>query len=196
MRKVYADTGIDPAETGYLEFHGTETATGDPIETIAVGNIFGDKGFHIGSIKPNVGHAGGASGINSLIKAVLCSKKRPFPRKSSLTTRTGRFLLPRRSSRSPSNQSCGRKTAQSESQSNSFGIGGTNANVIIDSLEQVRPDLANSTTEGKTRLVPLSANTQESLKKHTSNIIEYLVSRPEKAADMAYTLAARREHLT
>lgn len=51
--------------------HGTGTATGDPIEASAVGNVFGESGVLIGSVKPNVGHSEGASGLTSLIKAVL-----------------------------------------------------------------------------------------------------------------------------
>ena len=33
-----------------MECHGTGTATGDPIETTAVGNVFGETGIHIGSV--------------------------------------------------------------------------------------------------------------------------------------------------
>jgi len=56
MRRAYETAGItDLSKTAYVECHGTGTPIGDPIEAAAVGNVFGDKGVYIGSIKPNVG---------------------------------------------------------------------------------------------------------------------------------------------
>lgn len=34
--------------------HGTGTPIGDPIEAAAVGNVFGKKGIHIGSVSRSV----------------------------------------------------------------------------------------------------------------------------------------------
>lgn len=44
-----------------------------------MGNVFGDKGVYIGSVKPNVGHSEGCSGITSVIKAVLALEHRMIP---------------------------------------------------------------------------------------------------------------------
>lgn len=44
---------------------------GDPIETQAVANVFGDVGIYIGSVKTNLGHSEGASGLSGLIKMTL-----------------------------------------------------------------------------------------------------------------------------
>ena len=55
MRRAYEAAGItDISRTAFVECHGTGTPIGDPIEAVAVGNVFGDKGVYIGSIKPNV----------------------------------------------------------------------------------------------------------------------------------------------
>ena len=85
---------------------------------------------------------------------------------------------------------------------NSFGIGGTNAHVIVDSYAQARPQVngvngTNGTTTAARipQLIVLSGNTQESLKQHTSNMIDYITANPGHATDLAYTLANRREHL-
>lgn len=53
IRQVYAQARLDPSDTGFFECHGTGTAAGDPIETTAVGNVFGEKGIHIGSVRPS-----------------------------------------------------------------------------------------------------------------------------------------------
>ena len=51
MRKVYAEAGLRFSETGFVECHGTGTPTGDPLETSAVGNVFGENGVFIGSVR-------------------------------------------------------------------------------------------------------------------------------------------------
>lgn len=62
-----------------MQCHGTGTATGDPIEALAVGRVFGEAGVYIGSVKPNLGHSEGAAGLSSLVKAVLTLKNRTIP---------------------------------------------------------------------------------------------------------------------
>lgn len=82
IRTVYDSAGLDPSETGYIESHGTGTATGDPIEAAALGAIFGNRNrttfpspIYVGSLKSNVGHLEGASGIVSLIKTAMIVEK-------------------------------------------------------------------------------------------------------------------------
>lgn len=82
IQTAYEQSGCDPAETGYFEAHGTGTAAGDPLETGAVGATLGlhrkegEEGkLYIGSVKTNIGHLEGASGLAGLIKAVLSVEK-------------------------------------------------------------------------------------------------------------------------
>lgn len=65
IRRAYEVAGIaDYSQTAFVECHGTGTQVGDPIETRAVGRVFGPSGgILIGSVKPNLGHSEGASGI-------------------------------------------------------------------------------------------------------------------------------------
>lgn len=80
IRDVYSLTGLDPQETDYVEAHGTGTATGDPIEAAALGEVFGraseSRKITIGSLKSNIGHLEGASGICSVIKAALMLERK------------------------------------------------------------------------------------------------------------------------
>ena len=76
MRAVYNGAGLDPRETGFVEAHGTGTKVGDPIEAAALHAVFSEgrtpkQPIFIGSVKSNIGHLEGASGIIAIIKATM-----------------------------------------------------------------------------------------------------------------------------
>lgn len=75
---------IDPVELGYIEAHGIGTLVGDQIELKGLTSAFrkytGNRQFcALGSLKPNIGHAVGASGIAALIKVALAMENRTLP---------------------------------------------------------------------------------------------------------------------
>jgi acyl transferase domain-containing protein len=98
IRDAYARAGIEEiSRTAFFECHGTGTQKGDLAEVTAIKNVF-EKGVMIGSVgssfklarylsglltglqvKPNVGHAEGASAITSLIKATLVLEHKLAP---------------------------------------------------------------------------------------------------------------------
>lgn len=52
IRKCYDLAGIENfGDTAFVECHGTGTPIGDPLETTAIANVFGNKGVYIGSVK-------------------------------------------------------------------------------------------------------------------------------------------------
>jgi acyl transferase domain-containing protein len=76
LEAVYAEAEVDPLAVDYVETHGPGTAVGDPIESLSLGAVLGrartsGKRCLIGSVKTNVGHLEGASGITGFIKGVL-----------------------------------------------------------------------------------------------------------------------------
>jgi acyl transferase domain-containing protein len=80
IKQVYAKAGLDPAECGFSECHGTGTKVGDPIEVAGIHEALGvgrgpKNPLFIGSVKSNVGHLEGASGIVSVIKAAMMLEK-------------------------------------------------------------------------------------------------------------------------
>jgi len=82
QRFAYDEACIDPRDVGYIEAHGTGTSAGDYAEIKAIANVFcaNRKGpLHVGSIKSNIGHLEGASGLAGLIKAVLVLEKGFIP---------------------------------------------------------------------------------------------------------------------
>ena len=77
IQRALAIAGVAPASVDYVEAHATATPLGDPIETAALGDIYGrgrTAPLRIGSVKSNFGHMETAAGIAGLIKTVLMLK--------------------------------------------------------------------------------------------------------------------------
>ena len=81
IRKTLDAAGIDPADVGMIEGHGTATLAGDPVELLAIFTTYGAAGCEalLGSIKSNAGHAQAASGILGLIKLLLAGRHGYIP---------------------------------------------------------------------------------------------------------------------
>lgn len=82
---------------------------------------------------------------------------------------------------------------------NSYGIGGSNVHFVIDSAASFGitprvPKVAAAEAPKKSLLL-FSANHEDSLKRASENVKEYLSLHSDRADDAAYTLASRREHM-
>ncbi|RSL89606.1 hypothetical protein CEP51_001128 [Fusarium floridanum] len=190
MRKVYGDIGLDPGKTAFVECHGTGTPTGDPIEATAVGNVFGQHGVYIGSVKPNTGHAEGASGITSIIKAVLALENSTIPPNIKFNNPNPKIPFDTKKLKVPTKPESWPEGRDKRVSVNSFGIGGSNAHVILEAPPYLPTQPRVSLSP---KLIVMSANTSESLKQHVSRVQDYLAQHPHKAADIAYTLAHHRQ---
>lgn len=76
IRSTYRNAWVDPINTGYVEAHGTGTKVGDPLEASAIHEVFSEgrtpkNPLLLGSVKSNIGHTEGASGIVSVIKTAM-----------------------------------------------------------------------------------------------------------------------------
>lgn len=196
IRRAYEVAGItDYSQTGFFECHGTGTAVGDPIETKAIGRVFGPSGIQIGSVKPNLGHSEGASGLTSLIKSVLALEKSIIPPNIKFTKPNPN--IPWDSGLSVPTEPMPWPESRSERISvNSFGITGTNAHVILDSAKSfgiISPTPKRPLTSPQ--LLVYSANSADSLKRMTETYKSYALNNPGRVRDLAFTLANRREHL-
>lgn len=195
IRQAYAAAGIgDLSETAFVECHGTGTPAGDPVETEAVGSVFGG-GMYIGSVKPNLGHSEGASGMTSLLKAVLALENKTIPPNIKFDVPNPDIPFDKYKLTVPVEPvpwPAGRKERVSV---NNFGIGGVNAHVILDSADSfhARPRLEEAGDHPQ--LLVYSAASPESLGPMAENHAAYLAKHPERIEDVAYTLANRREHM-
>ncbi|KAF2878487.1 hypothetical protein BDV95DRAFT_624920 [Massariosphaeria phaeospora] len=202
IRQAYKLADIkDFSKTAYFECHGTGTSVGDPIETGAVGNVFGDSGIHITSVKPNVGHTEGASGLVSLIKAVMSLEHRTIPPNIKFNTPNPKIPFKKHKLTVPVEPTPFPDDREERVSVNSFGLGGSNAHVIVDSARSFNIPKRIKTDDcvGEPQLLLFSAASAPSLKSMVGHHEEWLSTRPEMADhlnDLAYTLANRREHLS
>ncbi|EFE44178.1 polyketide synthase, putative [Trichophyton verrucosum HKI 0517] len=188
IHQAYSQAKIsDLSATAFIECHGTGTVMGDVAELTAVAKAFGEKGIYIGSVKPNVGHSEGASGLTSIIKATLALENKIIPPNINFKTPN-----PKEPTTWPHDRS-------ERVSINCFGIGGTNVHVIIDSAASFTAMnseyLERPAPQNKSRLLVLSANSQNSLQRQVENLKAYVESRPEVSNDLCFNLGARREHL-
>lgn len=190
MAEVSAD------EIGYVEAHGTGTKLGDPIEIAALTKAFRqttpESNFcAVGSLKSNVGHLDTAAGVAGLIKTALAIEHRQLPPSlhfshpnPAIDFQNSPFFVQKSLAEwKPRN---GRYVAGVSS----FGIGGTNAHVVVGQS----PVSMESTPDSDWHLLCLSALSASALDKATERLAEYLGShRDLNLADVAYTLQQGRK---
>jgi len=186
---------VHPDDISYIEAHGTGTPLGDPIEIQALTQAFRANTQRkaycaIGSIKTNIGHADAAAGISGLIKTVLALKHRQLPPSLHYTHPNPQIDF----ANSPFFVNATLRDWESDNARcagvSSFGIGGTNAHVIVAEA----PAPAPGSSSRPLQLLTLSAKTSTALDHATRNLNHWLHSHRETdLADVAYTLNQGRQ---
>ncbi|VVJ20832.1 Modular polyketide synthase [Amycolatopsis camponoti] len=191
VRGAHADAGIEPAAVGYVELHGTGTKVGDPIEAAALGDVFAAgraEPLPVGSVKTNVGHLEGAAGIAGLLKALLAVRHATLPASLNFATPNPAIPLDELKLRvvaETAEWDAGRRIAGVSS----FGMGGTNAHVVLESADPVAP---RSTTDTAAPWL-LSARTAPALRAQAAALLSHVDEYPElSAVDIGWSLANRR----
>ncbi|KAK0644424.1 lovastatin nonaketide synthase [Cercophora newfieldiana] len=145
IRHAYRRGGdLDPRLTGLFECHGTGTAVGDPLEVHAVANAMNERRrpedgpLIIGAVKANIGHSEAASGLSAIIKAVLAVERGIIPAVRGVTNPSPaidwtnwQVAVTHEATPFPSKLPVRRVSV------NSFGYGGTNAHVIVESADSL-----------------------------------------------------------
>ena len=191
-----ADAGVSPNEITYVETHGTATPLGDPIEVEALTLAFGGKtnGHHcvIGSIKSNIGHLTPAAGAAGVIKTALALREEVIPSNVGFETPNPAIDFANSPFRvANENIAWPRSGTPRIAGVSSFGVGGTNAHVILAEP----PVAATSSASRSKQLFLLSAKSKTSLDAMTDNLRNWLETHPESSlADAAYTLQVGRRH--
>lgn len=191
-----ADAGVTPDQITYVEAHGTATPLGDPIEVEALTLAFGGQknGQHcaIGSIKSNIGHLTAAAGAAGVIKTALALKEEKIPSNVGFETPNPSIDFANSPFRVAADNIAWPRTGTPRIAGvSSFGVGGTNAHVIL-----AEPPMAKASSASRSKqLFLLSAKSKTSLDAMTDNLRNWLETHPKSSlADAAYTLQVGRRH--
>ena len=196
IAEAQAVAGVRADEVSYIETHGTGTSMGDPIEIAGLTKAFRatteKKNFcAIGSLKTNLGHMDAAAGVAGLMKVTLALENRALPPSLHFASPNpaidfagSPFYV--QTALSDWNSKDGRRVAGVSS----FGIGGTNAHVVVEEA----PPIQTSNVSTRRQLLPLSARTPAALEEATERLCDWLGTHPDlNLADAAFTLQQGRK---
>ncbi|KAF4830615.1 Reducing polyketide synthase FUB1 [Colletotrichum siamense] len=229
IKSTYEAAGLPFSDTQYFEAHGTGTPLGDPIELSAIGATLGtgrdpESGpLFVGSIKANVGHTEGCSGLAGVLKSIVCLEKGILVPTAGIEKVNPKLRLTDWNLALPSENMSWPSKGQRRISVNSFGFGGANAHVILDDAHnylRTRGLLGNHNTttleddssesgismgsesprqESHKRLFAFSTKDQTGIDRLGPLFTDFLsnkeaMSNARFLGDLAYTLAGRRSH--
>lgn len=186
--------GVAPETVTYVEAHGTGTALGDPIEVAALTSVFAQGSAEtgwcaLGSLKTNIGHLGPAAGVAALVKVVLSLEHGVIPPSlhfdqphPQIDFAASPFYVNDSLSSWPTDRGPRRAGLSS------FGIGGTNAHLVLEEAPQhmVAPPDAQPTGP---QILQVSARTELARDAMVERLRARLEADPELSlADVAATL--------
>ncbi|MFS7874215.1 SDR family NAD(P)-dependent oxidoreductase [Streptomyces asiaticus] len=193
--------GVDPADVGMVETHGTGTPVGDPVEFTSLAQVYGTGRDRcaLASVKTNLGHLEPAAGVTGLIKAVLCLGRGHIPPNLHFTRWNPaiaaggtRFFIPRELTPWPV------RTGPRLAAVSSFGFSGTNAHVVLEQPPVPAPRPAPPRPRPATRAVPqvflVPAGSPAVLPGAARRMADWLEAdgADTPLRDIAHTLALRR----
>ncbi|MFD7028398.1 type I polyketide synthase [Streptomyces sp. NPDC059917] len=207
LRRAHTAAGVRPEDIQYVELHGTGTAVGDPIEAAALATVIGsarpaDAPLRVGSAKTNVGHLEGAAGIVGLLKVLLSLEAAELP--ASLNFESPNPAIPLddwhlqvQTERSP----WPRPDVPLVAGVSSFGLGGTNAHVVVEQAPVADP--APAAKSGPVGVVAgggavpwaLSAKSAAGLRGQAVRLREFVSSSDVSLVDVGHSLVSTRSGL-
>lgn len=191
--------GVDPRSIGYVEAHGTGTALGDPIEVAALTRAWReytpDSGYCLlGSAKGHLGHTVAAAGVFGLIKAALSLERELIP--ATLHYRAPNPQIDFGSTPFvpvAGNTAWPRGTETRRAAVSSFGVGGTNAHVVLEEapVAPVPAEAGHGADGAGNWLLPLSARSAEAVLRRASALADHLEAKPSLPMSRVFATLVR-----
>ncbi|MBE9029051.1 hypothetical protein IQ266_04660 [filamentous cyanobacterium LEGE 11480] len=212
LKRAYEQANISPAQVQYIEANGSATSLGDALELKAIGEVVAidrtpESRCAIGSVKTNIGNAETASGIAGLLKVALALKHQKLPPTLHFQQPNPNLALDQLPIEVPTSLTDWPLTDNAfVAGVSSFGLGGTNAHVVIEgrtaALLESEPLKSEQQTRGRPTipsqepaLLLLSAKSEASLKYLVQNYFQFLSDCSElRLLDVCYTASVRRSH--
>ncbi len=195
ISEALAMADVDPKNIDYVEAHGTGTALGDPTEMAALKKVFSESlrttSHLVGSCKSNIGHLDTASGIAGLIKLTLMLHNKRIPASLNFKTPSSEIDF----SNSPFSVNTEDRAWDARLKSprfagiSSFGVGGTNAHMVL--MEGIR--IAPLASDATSHLLPVSARSEKALSEACANLAGFRFDSEYRLRDVAFTLQEGRK---
>ncbi len=143
MRRALTLAEIDATDIAFVEGHGSGTVVGDMIEVSALGDLHktrASKPCLLGSVKGNIGHTEGSAGIAGFVKACLAIHHRVLPPTVFGKAPSAQLRL---NERGLQLTECPQELSATQVRGavSSFGLGGSNAHVVLESAPAELPAL-------------------------------------------------------
>ncbi len=203
VRTALERARLEPGDIGYVEAHGTGTELGDPLEISALHSAFrgaevAPGSCAVGSLKSNIGHLEAAAGVAGITKVLLQMRHRqlvPSLHSSVLNEHidfTGSPFRIQQVSEPWQPFSRDGVVQPLRAGISSFGAGGANAHVVIESHESPPAAAADAT---RPQVFPLSARTEPQRADAARNLRDFLMGHGKDIAlaDVAHTLQVGRK---
>ncbi len=126
MKRALVNAGVSLDQVDYINAHGTSTPLNDATETMAIKNVFGERAYKIpiSSTKSMVGHSMGAAGAFEAAACIMTVRdQRIHP--------TVNYETPDPVCDLDYVPNCAREAKAEVVLSNSFGLGGQNACLVV-----------------------------------------------------------------
>ena len=195
IRDALNQAQINAEEIGFIEAHGTATLLGDAIEIKALTSVYREhtdktKFCALGSVKSNIGHTDAAAGIAGIIKTALCLYNKKIPPLIHYKEPNPDLSLSETPFFVNTELLDWIKPSKRHAAVSAFGIGGTNAHMILSEYEEK----INLRELPKEELILLSAKTEKALQQSVDNLQHYLKKCTDSnLGNIAYTLQTGRE---
>ncbi|QGA16531.1 hypothetical protein EYB26_004198 [Talaromyces marneffei] len=203
IRETYKEAGILPLDTHYFEAHGTGTRVGDPIEAKAIGSIFApgrDRPLVVGSLKSNLGHLEGASGLAGVIKATLTIESGKIMPNMHFNVPNPSIDFENLKLKVPT-EIMDWNDPRRRASINSFGYGGTNAHVVLENYKPTQ-QLSNGDSDDivsilqdsqRPYLLPLSSHNEKAADHLCTGLAQYVLENPQiTIPDLVHTFDTKR----
>ena len=195
-KKISKLSGIDPANVSFVEAHGTGTPVGDPIEFASIRDAFAGPNrvspLHVASVKGNIGHLEGASGVAALIKTLLMMHYKTLPIQANYSSLNPKIpaLEPDRLAIPTSTQEW--RTDFQVACINNYGAAGSNAALMLCQSPSVTA--YNQSNSSRTPIV-ISAHSEEALRTYCIALqksIAPLTDSSESLSSLAFNLSHKQ----
>jgi acyl transferase domain-containing protein len=201
LRAALRDAGVAGSAVGHVEANGSGSLLGDPIELKALRGVLGAPDrlpCWVGSVKTNIGHLEGASGIASLIKTVLALQHEGIPAHLHLRELNPADVLDGSGlAVAAERRPWPRGVQERIAGVSAFGLGGANAHMVLGEAPSW-VEAARETMPRPLHVLTLSARSEAALadlaRRHADHLLRHPDLRVEDVCHTANTGRTQHRH--